>query len=350
MIRISFKHVLTAYTLIALICSCSNDNEPVIPEDNSSVNEEAIKDSLAYQTLLTNLCTVDTLEDGSLKYTLINGEVLYPQEPETYYIGVDSVEEAENMIKSTIIPIGQSPVETINGFTYDLLDASLSFQRIGSDFELASLDINIKELPDYKQIKFVDKEMWPDNGDTNASSPFTAYSVWKNNKTGYYYLCVRPAGYGAQGILLTFDGGWSVDPFRKYTHWQGNFDLYMNCGSSEAWNAVKDMQLYYPKKMSDIIKHLELYKSYTKLYNFMNAAYDQKGQTYVYNVGTHTYKHHLWWAYNCYDVTTYWYNLNTKNLGQSYYTHKSTPQNNIPNSCIYFSMNYNRTEWSRISQ
>lgn len=352
--KMLFKYALAMLTLSISVCSCSDDNEPKIPgndaSDGSSVNEEAIMDSLSYQTLLTNLCTIDTLEDGSLKYTLINGKMLYPQDPETYYIGVDSTEEAENYVKATIIPAGSSAEETLLGFKFNLLDASLDFQRIDSDFELASLDIDIKELPEIKNIKFVNKEMWPDNDDTNKSSPFSGYSVWKKtfgNETRYY-LCVRPCGYGSKGILLTVDGGWWVDPFRKYTHWQGEFDLYAGCATAEAWNAVRCMQIEQRNKMLSIIQNLKNFESKTKLDDFLKSAYNREDKTYI--IGTHKYDHHLWWAYNCYDVTTYWYNLKSMNTGETEYTHKATPQNNIPNSNIYFNTDYNKDGWSMVSQ
>lgn len=361
-----YRHIglmCMAFVMISLSVSCSNDDE--FNSDNNPDEYDpiaaAIKDSLAYEEMVHSLCSTDTLASGNIQHTITIAKAIYPEQPTSYYTIAESSEEAMETFYHTMVPISHTEkVEKLpNGdLRFTLLDATLLFHKDAGNEFIATVDVDIKKLPELKKVYFIRESEWPHN----VSSPFTFGSVWRSPK-GWLYICTADCR-SQKGKLITFDGGWESDPFRAKTHWQGEFDVFCRCASKEAWEGMDRLHRYDPSKVNKILNQLSQHDyGNSKMYKYLKAIRDKKAGL-DFNIGNHSWDKHLWWGYYCYDVTINYYSAYNRGFWSRYFTHKSTPVNGGADaryddgtgpmwgtsSEIEFDFGYNMKDWKQVLQ
>lgn len=344
------------------VAACSDDDLVNETEDTWTEKDEALAlDSLRYEMLIQQLCFEEKQANGTVAYTSRHGKALYAAAPTTYYVGVDTFPQARETWQSIISAAQDSISAQTQTNEINVLNLHLTYTESDDEGELARIDVDCPELESVlTSIVFIPMTQWPNN---DKGSPFGFLSVWKENKTGYYYLCVRKA-FGSQGILLTFDGGWEEDWFRKYDHWQGQFYLWKNTAGTDVFDALSGCMRWNETKVKQAMESLSKAAGTTnKTYAQLSRIY-QLSQQKIYSVqwwisffsstfdNGYTYSHHIWWAYNCYDVTItrsrFSSNLTCSHWSSSY-THKETPGRYNPSHAIYFDPDYNnKTGWTCI--
>ena len=258
-------YIIGCVCVVMTFYSC-NDNDISVIKSQEELYEDSLKmyeEELCCNQLLSNLCNVDTLADGSISYVSRHGEVLEKTTPTIYYIGVNSLEEAKQYFKRSIAlaPKEENLEEYRNSYKETYGDYSIEFSETASTTELARVKVDCPELKDIiTEIVFIPCSLWPVN---DVSSPFQYASVWMDEPVpGSYdmtfYICVRPCGYGQKGIMLTFDRGWGSISYDKCTYYQGKFSLYSNCASLAALNGFYDMINEFPtnKKFKSAIDNI----------------------------------------------------------------------------------------------
>lgn len=345
--------------VLGLFLSCNNEDSPT-PDGNENVDNEAVAIQLRLKRkmLLNNLCYTDSLEDGTLCYTPRHGEVLEEVTPTVRYIGVDSLVEAQNYFRTSLsLPYEQDEdVSEEEIYNVYIDNCHLEFKKSVVPGEYARVTIDCPELKDVlTEIVFIPNALWPSN---DSGSPFAYGSLWKNNENGRYYICVRDCHGGKTGIMLTFDGGWSEDWFRKYDYHQDcPFVVYYNCASYDAFSGLTDLVLHQPTKFKKMVEKLNQQTTDSDTKRICNAIL--AGKWMDFNVGSHEWDKHLWWAHYCYDVTMNYFSLSlhdrlsagetsrTKKWNK-FYTHEDTPANGEPSSSFEFRYGYNKDNWAAI--
>ena len=323
------------------LSSCSNDNETTTEEQEQEALDASIRESLKTRGIMEALCQIDTLDNGKLSYTPRIGKVIESATPTVYYtIGYD-LEYAQQTFQSII-----SPLNT-NGEKHEVRQGNihLKFSESTTPGELARISVDCPDLKDVlTEIVFITEERWPANDET---SPFNLLSIWRyENRT---YVCVRDSR-SSEGVMLTFDGGWSNDWFRKYDHWQGQFYLWENTASSYAIQGLAYLLRYSPdhyKKMLD--KMYELASNSSRVWGSLyNGTLQRFDHDYSYTNG-------IWWGYNCYYVDLHKSSINrngkyTFSDETIHFEHKETPQRDLPSHEIRFTPGFNKSGWECISK
>lgn len=321
-------------TFMFILSSCGKDSD-IDDQEVEDVEATKIREKMKTEGIMKSLCEIIEHEDGSIEYQPRIGTAIYDVSPTVYYTTAESFEEVENRYYSLIGALNSSFDQQIRDKEITQGDIHLKFEN-GSSSEIARIKVDCPRLKDIlTEIVFVPSNKWPEN---DRPSPFLFMSVWKQLSTGRIYVCVRKA-QGGRGILLTFDGGWKEDWFKNYDHWQGQFYLWENTAQSDAFEALTCSWKYNTNKFNKMYEALQ--KEGGSTYNMINKVIKNKGWERFDN--SYSYDHHLWWAYNCYDVTVYRTvidgNRNVK--GEShFFTHKDTPWRGNPSHAIYFYPDY----------
>lgn len=335
--------LLTAIVFTFTLASCSKDSEYQQQEEDE-MEVAQIEEDQKTMGILQSLCDIKENEDGNIEYQPRIGKVLYEITPTVYYMPAESLEEAENTYYHLLAPLNDSEEQQTKGKDITQGDIHLTFEE-GTSSAIASIKVDCPRLKNVlTEIVFIPSNKWPEN---DYASPFLFLSVWKQTSTGHIYVCVRKA-LGSKGIMLTFDeAAYGKDYFKKYTHWQGEFYLYTKTAQPDAFEALTGAMNYNPTKFASMIASLQEYSS-SETYKTINKLYEKNSATFDYS---YTYGHHLWRAYNCYDVTikriTVKYDTKYSiSTWSKYYTHKKTPVRTSPSHAFYFDPTFNtKQDW-----
>ncbi len=339
-----FYIVLAAIAFIFTLSCCSKDsdieNQQQQEEDDFEVAQ--IKEEQKTMGILQGLCDIVEHEDGSIEYQPRIGKALYEITPTVYYAPVDSLEEAENTYYQLLSALNESEEQQTKDKDITQGDIHLTFNT-GTSSEIASIKIDCPRLKNVlTEIIFIPRNKWPEN---DFASPFLFLSIWRQTSTKHIYVCVRKAE-GCKGIMLTFDGGWENDYFKKYDHWQGEFYLWLKTAQPDAFEALTGAMKFATSKFETMFSKLGQYNG--KTYKMMNTLYRELNKNYSVTFdNSYTYGHHVWWAYNCYDVTmrkTTVYHDHTYNTWSIFYTHKQKPQKSTASHAFYFTQDFNNKQ------
>ncbi|WP_281644825.1 hypothetical protein [Bacteroides zoogleoformans] len=358
--RLQFIKMLLLLFVGFTMTACRDSNDD-IPSDDDTKEVTQIYQKLQRQTLLKSLCTVDTLADGTIAYTSRYGAVLDETKPTVHYVGINNISEAHAAWNGIVSVFNESESDTFEGNKVHLNDMKLSFSISENEEEMARIEVDCPELSNsLTSIVFIPNERWPEN---DIGSPFLFMSFWKNKKTGLLYLCVNKA-QGSRGIMLTLGGGCEEDKFRKYTHWQGEFTLWMNTADEQAFNCLANIMQCYPsryalalEKIGTITREFVLFGKqftyYPYRYTLFHELFNLSGDSSITFDRGHDWDYHLWRAYRCYDVTVYrttFYPDRTCSHWRQFYTHKNTPVPTEGSHCFYFDQSFkvNPEEWECI--
>ncbi len=361
--------LLCAFAAAFTLTACSDD-ENINESEWKPTNDEEyalIADSLRYNMLISQLCDVEEQPDGTVAYKPCRGKALYAATPTVYYVGIDTLLEAQDTWQCITVAMRDSDSAETQVDEVSLFDLRLTYSEGGDDGELARIDVECPELANVlTSIVFIPMERWAAN---DKGSPFGFLSVWRKKTVKYgreeyhYYLCVRKA-QGDEGVLITFDGDWEADWFKKYDHWQGQFYLWKNTATGNDFAALSSCMRY---NTNAFLKALDAMKKAS--YNDGWGGETWRTLTYVYEHGTdnnknnepysqpfdfdYSYGHHLWWAYNCYDVHIARVGFRTDHTRYEWtdnYTHKKKPVRGHASHSIHFNPDYNNktADWTCI--
>lgn len=357
--KISELFILTVF--FAFTVGCSNADE----EDNSGVDEvqeAAIREELKTRGLMKELCKIDSLEDGTLKYTPCIGVAIESSRPTVYYTTANTMKEARQIFQGIISPVyvGQEEIPEVNEVRQG--NIHLTFSESAESGETAIIIVDCPELNNVlTEIVFIPEEKWPTN---DFASPFTLLSGWRNKRDGRIFVCVETP-QRENGIMLTFDAkegqdlskeindGYYQDWFKKYDHWQGQFFLWKNTASDKALDALAKVLTYNRDKYKNLLDRMDSIgvKSglWKKLYNL------ESGSTAYSFLGKYTYTTGLWRFYHCYYIDTKVRTIRRKNDGYDldthyeHFDHDCTPIVYNPSYSFEFNFHYkvDNDEWAR---
>lgn len=339
------KKLMIGLFLLGLLAfgftSCSDDDPDTPAVENKDDEKEilAVKEEMKTEGIVQQLCHVTMLEDSTFQYEPAMGKALYEITPTVYYEPVSSLEEAEKVFRRIISPLNTDSLGNDNTKLREITqgDVHLKFELGSSSKELAKIVVDCPRLRDVlTEIVFMPKDQWPEN---DYASPFMYWSVWRYKPTGHLYLCVKSAG-GGPGVLLTFEGGWIEDWFKKYDFWQGSFYVWQNTAKSADIEALGYSFCYEKDNVSKVIEKLKekILAGELKPTRTIEVLLDlQNGRKFTFDTKC-TYDYHWYWVAHCYDVTVY--RTEVSNAGcqntSSFYTHKEVPRKEWPSHAIYF--------------
>lgn len=344
-----WARLLTSATLVLMTSlshtACSSDNEDNDQEEDDSKELALIRERQDAEMILSSLCKIDSVPECTVTYSPRIGEIIYLITPTISYTIANNVSQARHVYNGIVsfmctdsLGTAQIPTEVKRG------DVHLTFSTSSAEGEIARITVDCPRLKNVlTEIVFVPETAWPDNAD--VSSPFNFASLWRQKTTGLYYICTKDAK-GGNGQMLTFDGGWADDWFRKYDHWQGEFYLWDCTSTQEALTGLSDCMMYSSSKFKELKDALKNRDKNSGTYKMLEILYDERRcVTFDRN---YTYDHHVWWAFNCYDVTLYkttFYSDYSVQHWSAFYTHDNTPQKSTPSHSFSFDRSYKRYDW-----
>ena len=343
------KKLMTMSAILAMamgltLTACSSDDD----NDNNSTQEEnaaevaRIQEQMQADLMMKALCEYDST---TATYTSRIGEAINAPTPTIYYAIANTVEQARSRYEDIVSFLRTETSESTKTADPDVAseplptdvtrgDIHVSFAASSAAGEVARINVDCPRLANVlTAIVFIPEEAWPENADVVA--PFNYMSCWREKSTGRIYICTQECK-GGKGIMLTLDGGWEEDWFKKYDYWQGEFYLWKETASYDAFRGLSDAYKYSPDRLNFMNNALQ--KSYpsTTTAGYMRN-FVEYGSTYIFDCDfdyDYSYDHHLWRFYNCWDVTIkrlyfnpYTHDVKTHNTD---YTHKQVPQRTNP--------------------
>ena len=326
--------MLTALTLAA----CSSDDDD---KNNGTGEDDATEVALIQEQQLANLmmkalCKYDSL---TATYTPRIGEAINAPTPTIYYAIANTVDEARSHYE-TIVGVTRTDITDSSAMPDDVRhgDIHLTFAPSSAEGEVARITVDCPRLKDVlNAIVFIPESAWPENDLVDHLGFLTA---WYQPSIGIYWICVRDAK-GSDGLLLTFDGGWWYDEFKKYTHHQGYFWLYTNLADAEAIKCLAEGIRNSRNKFDKMVDALGRHNSNSGTYKILNRL---KNNEYITFDLSFDWDYHLWKAYHCYDVTVYRCAITQSHAfitGSNYYTHEDTPTRCEPSHHITYERTFN---------
>lgn len=208
--------------LLLLLClgACSKPNPADDGDGDLTARAQEAYNTSMSEMIMDNLCRTDTLENGTVQRVIRVGGVLDELKPTVYSCGVKSLEEAERIFRQ-LIPLEEQSIIAgtcaIDGF------GTLKFTPSTEAGVFAVVDINIPQVPEITQLRLTDEALWPEN----PASPFLRGQIWRHNPSGRRYLCVTNYQNRNNGLMITFDGGWTDMPgsdqrpnvYKSYNTW-----------------------------------------------------------------------------------------------------------------------------------
>ncbi len=358
--------ILSLFLLFGVV-ACS-DGETTVDSEESLIEEDdsLILDTLQYRMLLCELCYVEDLSNGTTSYTPRHGYALYSATPTIYYVGVDSLPQAQDKWQDITAGLRDSTEERTLTNEVNVLDLHLTYSE-GREGELARIDVDCPELQNVlTSIVFIPMVQWPNN---DTSSPILLCSVWKENSTGYYYLCVRKAN-ADKGILMTFDGGYKMDHFTdpdRVPRYNGPFFLWEDCARTDDFRqlvfCMKEKQKLFLKAQQKIIDDAGSYEnlSENRRYTLNNGSLEDNRFRFHNGTFDHEYtwrgdskwnwhkleKEKKFYRINVHRTRIEWTNLERKDW-VDHYGDAQRPPVYYPSHAIYFDYHFKPTGFTCI--
>lgn len=255
-----------------------NDGE--LPEDtgNGGTDEEipyepTVEDLQfkAMHQIINNLCSVDSV-DGKPVYDFKIGEVLDETMPTELSVGCETLEEAINLFRYSILGTDNEPVDMNGVLDLDLGNyGKLTFSPGGNNGTLATLTVRLEGLPVLTKLYFIPETLWPDN----HYSAFQRGDIVYDKTEERMYVCIADYSSGRDGILFTLDGGWNYEGMRENLH------IYQSVPTEADFIALYE---YYTDSHDDFMwKFLMAFPYYYKRWGWKN------NQLNTYMTSSYTY-------------------------------------------------------------
>lgn len=185
--------MLFAIWVIANINACQEKDAPIQETDFTSdeLAEMAAADKYsAANSVYRALALIDELPDDweSVTYVPEVGVVKDEANADVRNIVSTSAEQAKGYFLSIVPDAG------LNGDSWSHAGVgSLTYRAVNDDNCYAVIDVNLEQMPDLKQLRFVPEAVIGEN--KWQGIPYYAVGdVIKDKKTGVYWICVRPSG------------------------------------------------------------------------------------------------------------------------------------------------------------
>ena len=196
----TWKWMLMAVVVLGLgmgVTACSDDDDD---KKGGQTTEEMGADpydkhgeaGTALMTLLSQLATVDSLPDNWRDATFEPsvGMALDASQPFVRTITVNSAAEA--VIRYNSLTDKNLPASTKNDtYTVDGV-GTLTLNVAGGGDVLATIDVNVKQLPKLTQLRLVTTSSIGENGSFKGE-PYYHFGDIVKDKDGCHWICVRPA-------------------------------------------------------------------------------------------------------------------------------------------------------------
>lgn len=243
------KYCIRVFCCVAMSYGLMSCNDDELPEDtgNGGTDEEVSYEPTvedlqfkAMQQIINNLCDVDTV-NGQAVYDFKIGQVLDETMPTEYSVGCETLEEAINLFRYSILGADNEP-EDMNGvLDLDLGDyGRLTFSPGGDNGALATLTARLEGLPVLTKLYFIPETLWPDN----YSSPFQRGDIVYDKTERRMYVCIADYNAARNGILFTLDGGWNFLKEKDYLY------VFESMPSDADFNALYE---YYADNHDDFM-------------------------------------------------------------------------------------------------
>jgi hypothetical protein len=187
------QHVLFALWVIVAIAACKEKDAPI--QDPEFTSDELAEMTAADKYSAANsvyraLALIDELPDDweSVTYVPEVGVVMDEANADVRNIVSTSAEQAKGYFLSIVPDAG------LNGDSWSHAGVgSLTYRAVNDDNCYAVIDVNLEQMPDLKQLRFVPEAVIGEN--KWQGTPYYAVGdVIKDKKTGVYWICVRPSG------------------------------------------------------------------------------------------------------------------------------------------------------------
>lgn len=195
--------VLTVFCLTLSVTSCKDDTNDngTDPTEESAVEEDKHSDeALSFLTCVNQLCGISELPDNwrTATFTPTIGTVVDESRPTVRTVYVANREEAAIKFVSLISDDVDPDDADLTTWHHDVLGTlSFRYDFSGTDGLLATVDVQSPSIPRLEQIRYVDSESMPANGDYFQGMAFYQLGdVVRERVPGghdVYWICVRPA-------------------------------------------------------------------------------------------------------------------------------------------------------------
>ena len=336
-------YLLIFVSLMCGITSCSGDDGPVEVADDD--HYDLMERNLGIKNfIIEDLCIVNKSELGIVSYEPRRGKAIDSTTPTIYYVPVDSDDEPLQIYNSIVSICNTdtlNPKDPERDIT--ILDSRIAFSDgDASAGEKGRISVDIPELRNVlTEIVFITREKWPYN---DYSTPFNHLSVWYQESTKRYYICVRPSS-GCKGIMLTFDGGWSKDTKNEKLHYLDgvSFSLYYNTAPKEAFDCLATSINDKPERCKKIVDKLKGNADNPFIRYLLECTTEYKWE-YKFDL-SYSAKRKLCSGYYCWRTHIYRVALKYKDgkyvteSVDDYYKHSDRPWPSIPSWAFYFDSN-----------
>jgi len=193
----TFKWMLMTALVVGLgmnVTSCKDDdnkdenNEQI---DTSDPYDKTTEAGIACFNLLSQLSVVgDSLPNDwkTHKFKAVDGRVLDESQPFVRTIAVDDMEGAlqyYNDLTNGVLSSAKADTWTMDNV------GTLTFTPLGQSYCYATIDVNVKQLPDLTQLRLVPIAAFPENAAFEGDPWYRLGDVIRD-KEGCYWICVKP--------------------------------------------------------------------------------------------------------------------------------------------------------------
>ena len=187
--------LLLAAPLMMGLSACSDDDDVVPAEEEMTEEEKAVQEQMskydAMNSVVRALAEIDELPDDweTAVFKAGVGKVLDEAYPDVRSVAAESVEGAVSYFMS--ITPDDEVEETVTGYTWKHDGVGqLTLVRTGSDNCFATIQVNLPQMPDLKEIRLVPAALLADNA---AKPPYYHMGDVVTDEKGIYWICIRPA-------------------------------------------------------------------------------------------------------------------------------------------------------------
>ena len=208
-----------------MLSSCKDNETASDVNPDEEVLEKGSEKGEALLSILSMTAELDSLPDDWYKNTYTVeptiGTVKDEANPYVRYIAVSDSADAYTVYKSMV---SENLTGTVKDETW-IKDGigSLAFKVVKNQADLiATVDVNVQQMPHLKQICFVPATAMGDNSSLFAGDPFYQFGdVVKDKRDGTYWFCARPASKTA---------GKSTTHWVSFNILNTNFEVYTKNG------------------------------------------------------------------------------------------------------------------------
>lgn len=187
--------LLLAAPLMMGLSACSDDDDVAPAEEEMTEEEKALQEQVskydAMNIVVRALAEIDELPDDweTAVFKAEVGKVLDEAYPDVRSVAAESVEGAVSYFMS--ITPDDEVEETVTGYTWKHDGVGqLTLVRTGSDNCFATIQVNLPQMPDLKEVRLVPAALLADNA---SKPPYYHMGDVLTDKNGAHWICIRPA-------------------------------------------------------------------------------------------------------------------------------------------------------------